>query len=101
MTSDKWNKGFVEGNTDVDLDFEIAVQNALATPKIESLPFSTADVSITFVVGADMYVCSGIFRKNMKIGASGIGSEAKKNWQYGALKCVDAVGNSVLFNLSL
>jgi len=101
MTPDGFNTGFVQGNLDCDIDFEIAVENLNATPKIEELPFDTADVALNFVCGADQYICSGLFCKTMKEAASGIGQEAKKNWTFGALKATDAVGNSVLFNLSL
>lgn len=101
MTPDGFNRGFVEGNLTCDIDFEVAIQNTLATPKIEALPFASADVAITWVCGADQYVASGLFRKTAKDSASGIGQEAKKSWTFGALKVIDAVGNSVLFNLSL
>jgi len=101
MTDDGFNRGFVEGNTDIDIDFEIAIQNGLATPKIEGLPFGSSDIQITWVCGADHYVATGIFRKTVKDSASGIGQESKKSWTFGALKVTDAVGNSVLFALSL
>lgn len=101
MTEDNFNTGFVQGNTDIDLDFEIAIQNALSTPKIENLPFGQADIAITWICGADQYVASGIYPKTVKDSAPGIGQEAKKSWTYGALRYTDAVGNSVLFGLSL
>jgi hypothetical protein len=101
MTQDKFNKGFVEGNVDIDIDMEVAVQQGLATPKLETIPFDTSDISITWKHGADLYTATGVFRKTMKQGASGVGQEGKKSWTFGALKVTDAVGNSVLFNLSL
>lgn len=101
MTPDQFNRGFVAGNMDIDIDLEIAVQNALATPKLESIDFATNDIQLTFIVGADQYVATGLFVKTSKNAASGIGQEVKKSWTFGALKVTDAVGNSVLFNLSL
>lgn len=101
MTDTPNNRGFVKGNVDIDIDMEIAVQNALASPKLESLPYDTADVQLTFVSGADQYVATGLFIKTAKQDASGIGTEVKKNFTFGALKCTDAIGNSVLFDLNL
>lgn len=102
MTPDKFNRGFVQGNTDIDIDLEVAVQNTLASPKIESLPFATADVALTFVCGADQYVASGLFMKNTDQNASGIGSEVKKTFAMGAIKLVDSVGNvASVFNIQL
>lgn len=102
MTADKFNTGFVQGNTEIDIDVEVAVQNALASPKLESLPFATADIALTFVSGADQYVASGLFMKNTDQNASGIGSETKKTFALGALKLVDSVGNvASVFNIQL
>lgn len=102
MTPDKFNRGFVQGNRDIDIDVSVAVQNLLASPKLESLPFDTADVALTFVSGADQYVASGLFMKNTDQNASGIGSEVKKSFSMGAIKLVDSVGNvSSVLNISL
>lgn len=101
MTTDGFNTGFVQGNHDIDLDFEVAVRNQLATPKIEEIDFENNSVQINFVCGADQYVCSGIFRKTAKMSAAGIGQEAKKSWTFGALRLVDTKGNPVDFPLSL
>lgn len=102
MTPDNFNRGFVQGNEDIDIDLEVAVQNALASPKLESLPYKTADVALNFVCGADQYVCSGLFMKNTDQNASGIGSEVKKRFAMGALKVVDSVGNAAsVFNIQL
>jgi len=102
MTPDKFNRGFVQGNTDIDIDVEVAVQNTLPSPKLESLPFATADVALTFVCGADQYVASGLFMKTTDENASGIGTEVKKTFSLGAIKLVDSVGNvASVFNIQL
>jgi hypothetical protein len=102
MTPDQFNRGFVVGNTDIDIDVEIAVENTLASPKIESLPFKTANIGLVFVCGADQYVATGLFMKNTDQNASGIGSEVKKHFAMGAIKLVDSVGNAAsIFNIQL
>lgn len=101
MTDDGFNRGSVEGNLDCDIDMEIAIVNTLSTPKLEDIPFATSDIQLNFVVGADQYVATKIFRKTANVNTSGIGTEGKKSWAFGALKCTDAVGNSILFNLQL
>lgn len=101
MTPDSFNRGFVQGNTDIDITFELAIQNTLASPKLESLPFKTADIQITFLVGVDQYVATGLFVKDTDSNASGIGTEVKKTYNFGAIKLVDAIGNSSLFSLIL
>lgn len=102
MTNDQFNRGFVVGNVDIDIDLEVAVQNALPSPKLETLPFKTADVALNFVCGADQYVATGLFMKTTDQNASGIGSEVKKTFSMGAIKLVDSVGNvAAIFNISL
>ena len=101
MTRDGYNKGFVQGNSDFDLTFTIAVQNLLASPKIEAIDFETNDVSATFECGADSYTANGLFLKDTDQAAGGIGDEVKKTWNMGALKLTDSVGNSALFNIQL
>jgi hypothetical protein len=101
MTRDKFNRGFVQGNTDIDVTCTVAVQNLLASPKLEAIDYESNDIGITFEAGSDVYTVSGVFLKDTDQTAGGIGDEVKKTWNFGALKVVDAVGNSALFNLSL
>lgn len=101
MTRDKFNKGFVRGNVDIDISLQLATQNTLARPKIEAIPFDQADVALNFQVGADLFTATGLFIKDNEDNAGGIGDEVKATFTLGALKVVDAVGNSVLFNFQL
>jgi hypothetical protein len=101
MTTDGYNTGFVQGNHDIDIDFEVAIENALASPKIEEIDFGANSVQLNVMVGADQYVAQGLFRKTSKTSAAGIGQEAKKSWTFGALRLTDVVGNSILFPLTL
>jgi len=101
MTPDKFNRGFVQGNVDVDLTVQIAVQNQLSRPKFEAIDYEGSDVQCTFVVGADIYIATGLFLKDNDDNAGGIGDEVKTTFNFGAIRLEDAVGNSALFNISL
>lgn len=101
MTSDRFNKGFVQGNTDIDITAQIAVQNGLSRPKLDGIDYAAASVQITFIAGAEQFVATGVFIKDTEDNASGIGEEVKTTWNFGALKLTDSVGNSVLFNIAL
>lgn len=101
MTPDGWNRGFVQGNTDVDITFTIAVENQLSRPKLETIDYEANDVQLTFVVGADQYIATGLFNKDVEDNAGGVGDEVKTTFNFGATRVTDAVGNSSLFNLSL
>lgn len=101
MTPDQFNRGFVKGNTDIDITWVMAVQNLKPRPKIESLDFENNDISIVFEVGQEQFVATGIFPKDATDDASGVGTEVKSTQNYGALKVVDATGSPVDFNLQL
>lgn len=101
MTPDNFNRGYVQGNTDIDITCTMAVQNQLARPKLEAIDYENNDVQITFLVGADQYVATGLFLKDVEDAAGGVGDEVKTTFNFSALKVQDAVGNSVLFNLAL
>lgn len=101
MTRDKYNKGFVQGNVDIDITMTLAVQNTLASPKLEFVDYEGADVAIAFECGSDVYQATGVFQKDSEQSASGIGEEVRKTFNFGALKLIDSVGNSVLFDITL
>lgn len=101
MTPDGFNRGFVQGNTDIDITLTLAVQNALARPKLEAINYEANDVQLTFIVGAEQFVATGLFLKDLDDNAGGIGDEVKTTFNFGALKLTDGVGNSALFGLEL
>lgn len=101
MTPDGFNRGFVQGNKDIDINVQIAIVNTLARPKLEAIDYEANDVQITWVCGADQFVATGVFCKDVDDSAQGVGSEAKTTWNFGAIRLTDAVGNSSLFNLEL
>lgn len=101
MTSDGFNRGFTRGNTDIDITVQIAVDNNSPRPKFENIDFEGNDVQITYIVGAEQFIATGVFLKDNDDNAGGIGDEVKSTFNFGALKLTDAVGNSSLFNISL
>jgi hypothetical protein len=96
MTPDGFNRGYVQGNQDVDADFTIAVENDLARPKLENIDYHNNDVALNFVVGADQYVVGPLFPKSVEDSAPGVGEAVKTSFSLGALRITDGVGNSVL-----
>lgn len=101
MTPDGFNRGFVQGNTDIDVMVQIATQNQLSRPKFEAIDYESSDVQLTYQCGNEQFVCSGLFLKDVEDNAGGVGTEVKATYNFGATKLLDAVGNSSLFNISL
>lgn len=101
MTPDGFNRGYVEGNQDIDISLEIAVQNQLSRPKLEAIDYENNDVQVTWIAGQELFTATGVFRKGVSDGASGVGEEVRTTFELGALKVTDGVGNSSLFSLSL
>lgn len=101
MTTDGFNRGFVQGNRDIDITISIAVQNQLSRPKFESIDYENNDVQITFIVGAEQFIATGVFLKDNDDNSAGVGDEVKTTFNFSALRLQDAVGNSVLFNIGL
>lgn len=101
MTNDGFNRGFVQGNVDIDISGVIAVQNQLARPKFESIDYEASNVQLTFVCGSEQFICNKLFLKDVEDNAGGVGDEVKTTFNWGALNIQDAVGNSALFDLEL
>lgn len=101
MTPDGFNRGFVQGNRDIDISATLAVRNGSPRPKLENIDYEAADVQITFLCGADEYVCTGVFLKDNDDNAGGIGDEVKATFNFGALQITDGVGNPATFDISL
>jgi len=101
MTRDRRNKGVVKGNREISASFSVAVQNKLASPKIESIDFEGKSVSLTFEHGGDRYTLVDVDFIDLDQGASGVGTEGKKNFNIWARDVIDQVGNSALFIFSV
>ncbi len=102
MTPDNFNRGFVEGNTHIDVGFTLAIQKVFARPKVDQIDYKVNDIAITFECGADVWIATGMFKKDAADDASGVGAEAKFQFNMGATKLVDAVGNAAaLFDITL
>jgi hypothetical protein len=100
MTDDGFNRGFVQGNTDIDINFVMAIPNQVSRPKVEAIDFENNDVSIVWICGAEQFIATGVFNKDAEDSAGGVGDEAKASFNFGALKLTDAVGNPANFNIS-
>jgi len=106
MTRNRRHKGFVKGNREITASFSVAVQQALGSPKIESIDFNSQDVALTADFSSeggagDRYSLVGLDFVDMDQGASGVGSEVKKSFNMVAIDIIDQVGNSALFNSAL
>jgi hypothetical protein len=101
MTPDRANRGFVQGNKDIDITFTLALENQLARPKLEFIDYEASDVQMTWACGAEIFIATGLFNKDAEDNAGGVGDEVKTTFNFGALRLQDSVGNSALFNLSL
>jgi hypothetical protein len=101
MTSDRRNKGWTRGNRGITFTAETAVQDKLASTKLEAIDYDSQDVSVQFQQGADKYLLKGVCLNTMSQSSSGVGSEGKKSFNFVALDLVDMVGNSALFPTAL
>lgn len=100
MTRNRRHKGTVKGNRDINVNFAIAVQNKLGTPKLESIDYESNSVAMTFEHGADRYTLVNLDFVDDEQAASGVGAEGKKTFNMLATDIIDQVGNSSLFSLS-
>lgn len=101
MTRNRRFTGTVKSNREISANFTVAVQNALGTPKLESIDFQNNDVAMTFEHGADRYTLTGMDFVDAEQSASGIGAEGKKAFNAIFLDIIDQVGNSSLFPSAL
>lgn len=101
MTRNRRFSGTVKGNREISCNFAIAVQNLLATPKIEQIDYQNNNVALTFEQGADIYTLVNMDFVDVEQSASGVGSEGKKTFNCIFLDMIQQVGNSALFPTSL
>ena len=101
MSRNRRFTGTVKGNREISCNFAIAVQNTLASPKIEMIDFQADDVALTFEHGADKYTLVGMDFVDVEQSAPGVGSEGKKTFNCIFLDMIQQVGNSALFPTSL
>jgi hypothetical protein len=106
MTPNGRNRGFVQGNLDIDITAELAELNGTSRPKFESINYESNSVAIVFQIGSDpaapssIFTATGVFQKDATDTASGVGSEVKATFNWGALDLLDASGNPVSFDIS-
>lgn len=99
MTTDGFNIGIVQGQWEIDMNFEVAVEDQLSSPQLELIDWSTVSGQVTTAFGnnSDLWTLANIFMKDMTERAPGPGEEVRKVWNFGALKMLPGVGNSSLF----
>lgn len=85
MTPDGFNRGFVQGNRDIDITAQLAVENLQSTPALENLDYEANNVEIHWVCGSDLYIATGVFLKDCEDNAGGVGDEVKKTYNFGAI----------------
>lgn len=100
MSRNRRNKGTVKGNRDIKLRFSLAVQNTLASPKIEDIDFQSGLYSIGLEHGGDRYLLKDVDYADSNQTASGVGTEGKKQFNLVAMDIVDQKGDSALFQLA-
>lgn len=101
MSRNRRFTGTVKGNREISVNFSVAVQNKLGSPKLESLDYENNNVALTFEHGADRYSLVNLDFVDFEQSASGVGSEGKKSFNMLALDIIDQVGNSALFPTSI
>lgn len=101
MTRNGRNKGFVQGNLDIDISLTLAVRNSLPRPKLDAIDYEANDVQLTFECGSELFIATGLFLKDNDDNAGGVGDEVKSSFNLGALDITDATGNPVSFDIEL
>lgn len=101
MTRNRRFTGTVKSNREISANFTVAVQNTLATPKLETIDYQSNNVALTFEHGADRYTLVNMDFVDLDQSASGVGTEGKKAFNAIFLDIIDQVGNSSLFPTKL
>ena len=87
MTPDNFNRGFVQGNMDIDISAVIAVENQLARPKLETIDYETNGRATYVRLLASISLWqTGLFLKDNDDNSSGVGQEVKTTFNFGAIK---------------
>lgn len=92
MTRDRRNRGFTQGNLDISLTVQVAVQNQVARPKFDAIDYEANDVAITAIFGADQLTYLSCFLVDNDDNGSGIGAEVTSTFNFGALDYKDPIG---------
>ena len=100
MTNNGFNRGFVQGNLEVDVKCTIAIEQLNARPLLEGINYVSNDVQITIQMGANVWVVTGVWLKDVSDDASGVGQEVKTTFNFGALQVTSAVSNSSLLTVA-
>lgn len=101
MTNDRFNRGFLLGNRKITIGLTLATEQTLARPKLDGIDFTAQDYAVTYVVGANLWVATGLFPIDATDDNGGVGAEATFAINLGATRIVDAAGNPVDFNIAL
>ena len=101
MTSDSFATGFTQGNYDIELSFEIAVEDQLSSPQLELIDYSSVQVQATAQFGnnSDLWTLTGLFIKDVTTSAPAPGEEVSKTYNFSCLKIISGTGASSLFNI--
>lgn len=101
MSRNRRFTGTVKGNREISCNFAVAVQNNLASPKIEQIDYQANNVALTFQQGADIYTLINMDFVDVEQSAPGVGTEGKKTYNTIFLDMIQQVGNSALFPTKL
>ena len=101
MSRNRRFTGTVKGNREISCNFAVAVQNSLASPKIEQIDYQANNVALTFQQGADIYTLVNMDFVDVEQSAPGVGTEGKKTYNTIFLDMIQQTGNSALFPTKL
>lgn len=98
MTPDGFNTGFTQGQYDIDLSFEVAVQDQLSRFKPELIDWASTNAQMTIQFGnnSDQFTFTNLFFVDVDESAPGPGEEITASFSFKALKIIDNVATSTL-----